>query len=134
MKAFFDTNLLVYTVTADPRKLRADQLLRSGGTVSVQVLNEFANVAFRKLQRDWKWIAYALDRFKLSFDAIQPLTLDTHASAVMLARDHGLAFYDALIVASAAEAGCDTLFTEDMQHGRLVAGITIRNPFIASHP
>jgi predicted nucleic acid-binding protein len=130
MRAFFDTNVLVYTVTADPRKLKADQLLRAGGTVSVQVLNEFANVASRKLQRDWKWIAYALDRFKLSFDSIQPLTLDTHTSAVTLARDHGLAFYDALIVASAIEAGCDTLFTEDMQHARAIGGLTIRNPFV----
>src|SRR5437764_662000 len=47
-----------------------------------------------------------------------------------LARDHGLAFYDALIVAAALEAGCDTLFTEDMQHGRKFGSLTIINPFI----
>ena len=49
-----------------------------------------------------------------------------------LAREHGLSFYDALIVAAAIEAGCDTLFTEDMQHGRKFAGLTIVNPFSES--
>ena len=130
MRAFFDTNVLVYTVTSDPRKQRADQVLRAGGVASVQVLNEFANVACRKLQHDWTTIAYALDRFKLSLDAILPLTLDTHSAALAIARDNKLPFHDALIVASAVEAGCDTLFTEDMQHARTIGRLTIRNPFI----
>ena len=58
-------------------------------------------------------------------------TSATHAAAVSLARDHGFAFYDALIVAAALERGCDTLFSEDMQHGRSVAGLTIVNPFVS---
>jgi predicted nucleic acid-binding protein len=58
-----------------------------------------------------------------------PLTDKTSRMAIVLARDNGIAFYDALIVASAIEAGCDTLYTEDMQHGRAVGGVTICNPF-----
>lgn len=50
----------------------------------------------------------------------------------MFARDHNLAFYDALIVAAAIEGGCDTLWSEDMQHGRVIGGLTIRNPFLES--
>ena len=134
MRAFFDTNVLVYAVTAEPRKLRADQILRAGGAVSVQVLNEFANVAYKKLQHDWTKIAFALERFKLSFDVILPLTVETHAAALILARDNRLPFYDALIIASAIEAGCDTLFTEDMQDGRTIGGLTIVNPFSESRP
>ena len=61
-----------------------------------------------------------------------PLTAVTHETALELARDHGLAFYDALIVAAAIEAGCDTLFSEDMQHGRVIGGLTIVNPFLES--
>ena len=61
---------------------------------------------------------------------VRSLTADTHAKALALAREHGLAFYDALIVASAIEAGCDILYSEDMQHGRTIGGLTIRNPFI----
>jgi predicted nucleic acid-binding protein len=134
MKAFFDTNVLVYTVTLDPRKRQADRILRTGGIVSVQVLNEFANVARNKLQHEWRTITYALEQFRLSFEAVCPLTLDTHVAAVSLAEDNGLAFYDALIVASAIEAGCDTLYTEDMQHNRAISGLTIRNPFIERTP
>jgi predicted nucleic acid-binding protein len=134
MKAFFDTNVLVYTVTLDPRKRQADRILRTGGIVSVQVLNEFANVARNKLRHEWRTITYALEQFRLSFEAVCPLTLDTHVAAVSLAEDNGLAFDDALIVASAIEAGCDTLYTEDMQHNRAIGGLTIRNPFIERTP
>jgi predicted nucleic acid-binding protein len=134
MKAFFDTNVLVYTVTLDPRKRQADRILRTGGIVSVQVLNEFANVARNKLRHEWRTITYALEQFRLSFEAVCPLTLDTHVAAVSLAEDNGLAFDDALIVASAIEAGCDTLYTEDMQHNRAISGLTIRNPFIERTP
>ena len=69
MKAFFDTNVLIYAVTADPRKQQADRVLRAGGIVSVQVLNEFANVAHNKLRHDWNVIEFALSQFKLSFES-----------------------------------------------------------------
>jgi predicted nucleic acid-binding protein len=49
-----------------------------------------------------------------------------------LARDHALSFYDALIVAAAIEAGCDILYSEDMQHGRTIGGLAIINPFLES--
>ena len=59
-----------------------------------------------------------------------PLTVATHEAAVRLAARDGTAFYDTLLVASALEANCDTLLTEDMQDGRVVeARLTIRNPF-----
>jgi predicted nucleic acid-binding protein len=129
VRAFFDTNVLVYTVTTDPRKQSAVRILGAGGVVSVQVLNEFANVARNKLRHDWANIEYALDQFILSFEAVWPLTLDTHVAAVSIARDHRLPFYEALIVASAIEGGCDILYSEDMQDGRVIGGLTIRNPF-----
>jgi predicted nucleic acid-binding protein len=129
MRAFFDTNVLVYAVTADPRKRQADSILRAGGIVSVQVLNEFANVAHKKLRHDWTGIEFALDQFRLSFEAVWPLTIDTHTAALSIARDSRLPFHDALIVASAIEAGCDTLYSEHMQHDRAIGGLTIRNPF-----
>ena len=134
MTAFFDTNVLVYSVTADPRKSAADRVLARGGFISAQVLNEFANVARNKLRKDWTEIEYAIERFCRAVDDVVHLTRETNASALRLARDHGLSFYDALIVASAQEAGCDTLYTEDMQHGRAIGGLTIRNPFLARTP
>jgi predicted nucleic acid-binding protein len=65
---------------------------------------------------------------------VLPLTAKSNRAAVALARDHNLGFYGALIVAAALEAGCDTLFSEDMQHGRKFGGLTIVNPFIKSAP
>ncbi|WP_022724156.1 PIN domain-containing protein [Rhodopseudomonas sp. B29] len=130
MKAFFDTDILVYTTTTDPRQRRAAACLDSGRVVSVQVLNEFVHVARRKLQRDWPSIETALAQFRAAVDEVLPITLDTHVAAVTLARDHHIQFYDALIVAAALEAGCDTLYSEDMQHGRRIGALRIEDPFI----
>jgi predicted nucleic acid-binding protein len=134
VKAFFDTNILVYTATSDAKKQQALDCIRRGGLVSVQVLNEFVHVARRKLRHDWPQIERALGLFRASLNGVVPLTLDTHSSAVILARDHGLAFYDALIVASAIETGCDTLFSEDLQHGRRFGSLVVVNPFLRSTP
>jgi predicted nucleic acid-binding protein len=130
VKAFFDTNILVYTATSDAKKQRAADCLGRGGIASVQVLNEFAHVARRKLRHDWPQIEFALGLFRASLEDVVPVTLNTHTGALTLARDHSLAFYDALIVAAAIEAGCDTLFTEDMQHGRKFGSLAIVNPFL----
>jgi predicted nucleic acid-binding protein len=134
VKAFFDTNILVYTTTSDPRQHQAAACLSGGGVASTQVLNEFVHVARRKLRSDWRQIEVALRQFRTSLDEILPITLETHDSAVALARDRGLAFYDALIVASAIEAGCNILYSEDMQHGRSIGGLAIVNPFLESAP
>jgi predicted nucleic acid-binding protein len=134
VKAFFDTNILVYATTSDAKKQQAVDCLSRGGRASIQVLNEFVHVARRKLRHDWPQIEFALGQFRDSLDDIIPVTLNTHTGAVSLARDHGLSFYDALIVAAAIEAGCDTLFSEDMQHGRTIGGLAIVNPFLESAP
>jgi predicted nucleic acid-binding protein len=134
VKAFFDTDILVYATTSDVKKQQAVDCLGRGGLASVQVLNEFVHVARRKLRHDWPEIEFALGQFRDSLDDVVPVTLNAHTGAVSLARDQGLSFYDALIVASAIEAGCDTLFSEDMQHGRTIGGLAIVNPFIESAP
>jgi len=131
VKPFLDTNVLVYAVLSDdPRRPTAGRLLAAGGTISVQVLNEFANVARGKLNWPWLDIEATLALVRSRSRRVRDIAVSTHEAALLLARDHGLAFYDALIVAAALEAGCDTLFTEDMQHGRKFGSLTIINPFI----
>ena len=132
MTPFFDTNILVYAFLDVAKRERALDLIASGGIISAQVLNEFTNVARRKGQRDWAEIERAVSVIRVRFPDVMPLTVDTHAAALGLSRDHGLAFYDALVVASAIEAECDILYSEDMQHGRAVGGLRIHNPFIES--
>lgn len=132
MTPFFDTNILVYAFLDVAKREAALNLIASGGVISAQVLNEFTNVARRKRERDWPEIERAVSVIRTRFGDVVPLTADIHASAIALARDHRLSFYDALIVAAAQEAGCDTLYTEDMQHGRKFGGLVIVNPFVGS--
>jgi predicted nucleic acid-binding protein len=135
VKPFLDTNVLVYAVLSDdPRCPTAERLLAAGGTISVQVLNEFASVARGKLKWPWLDIEATLSLVRSQSRRVRDVSVLTHEAALVLARDHGLSFFDALIVAAAIEAGCDTLFTEDMQHGRKFGSLTIVNPFVESAP
>jgi predicted nucleic acid-binding protein len=130
-EAFLDTNILIYAAAKnDPRAEVPTSLLENGGVISVQVLNEFANVARRKLNWPWPDVVEALAAFRVLCSEPLPITLAIHEAALAIAERDGLSFYDSLIVASALAAGCSTLFSEDMQDGRIVDGrLTIRNPF-----
>ncbi len=98
--------------------------------ISVQVLNEFAAVLHRKFHLEWEIIAEAVTDLRTALDPVRPIGIDTHTEAVSLAQSHGFNFYDALILASALEAGCDTLLTEDLQAGQRIASLTVVNPFL----
>jgi predicted nucleic acid-binding protein len=134
VSAFFDTNILVYAQQTGGKADRARALFAGGGKLSVQVLNEFTAVSRRKQGRNWREIAEAISDALTLVNPPLALTLDLHAAARVLAEDHRLSFYDALIVASAIEAGCDILYSEDMQHGRTIGGLAIVNPFLESAP
>jgi predicted nucleic acid-binding protein len=130
-RAFLDTNVLIYAFAAnDPRGEKAEALVAAGGTISVQVLNEFANVSRRKLGRAWDEIESEISVLRTLLDAPVPLTVELHEVALALARSHGFAFYDALIVAAASRSGCSVLYTEDMHDGQTIGGLEIRNPFV----
>jgi predicted nucleic acid-binding protein len=129
VKAFFDTNIIVYAFSTDVKRERAIDTLAPGGCISTQVLNEFASVLRRKQRQSWMVVEAAIRTITTQFSDILPLTALTNASAIALARDHDFSFYDALIVASALEAGCDTLYSEDLQDGRNFSSLAIVNPF-----
>jgi predicted nucleic acid-binding protein len=128
--AFFDTNIVLYLLSADAIKAdRAESLLADGGVVSVQVLNEFAAVALRKIALDWPAIDEVLGVVRRVCE-VRPLTIETHDRGLRLARRYQLAVYDAMIAASALEAGCDTLWTEDLPRPLVLAmWWRVRNPF-----
>ncbi len=127
---FFDTNVLLYLLSADAAKAdRAEELLAIGGTISVQVLNEFAAVASRKLRMSWIEIREVLAQIR-AVCAVAPMTVETHDRAVRIAERYSLSIYDALIVSAALLADCKTLHSEDMQDGQVIERrLTIRNPF-----
>ncbi|MFZ0981111.1 MAG: PIN domain-containing protein [Candidatus Acidiferrales bacterium] len=136
VRAFFDTNVLVYAVAGnDPRGAQAEELLASGGVLSVQILNEFASVARRKISMSWDDVTEALDAFRVLCPAPLPITIEIHEAALKIAEQHGYNIYDALVVAAALEAGCKTLYSEDFRDGQTIGGqLTIRNPFSRSSP
>jgi predicted nucleic acid-binding protein len=130
-KVFFDTNVLVYAVTEDDaRSSQAEALLAVGGVISVQILNEFASVARRKLSMSWTDVAEALAAILDLCPTPVPITLETHQAALRIAEKFGYGIYDSLVVAAALQAECATLFSEDFQDGQIIeAKLTIRNPF-----
>jgi predicted nucleic acid-binding protein len=130
-KAFFDTNVLVYVVgQEDERTDTAEALLAGGGIISVQVLNELANVSRKKLRMSWEEIDEALAAIRVLCPSPVPLTIDTHDAGRRIAAKYGFSMFDGLIAASALEAECDTLYSEDLQDGQIIEGrVTIRNPF-----
>jgi predicted nucleic acid-binding protein len=130
-KPFLDTNVIVYAFTSgDDRSDRAYALLEAGGVISVQVLNEVVNVFRRKQRRDWAEIEEALGVLDVLLDPPQALTVELHVAAVAIARRYEFSIYDSLIIAAALRAGCTTLFSEDLQNGQTIEGLTIKNPFV----
>lgn len=127
--AFFDTNILIYFISDEGQKTtRSNRMMAAGGIVSVQVLNEFVNVALRKLKLPWSDIRLGLDAVTTACEVV-PLTLETHELGVALAERHKFSVYDAMIVAAAQLAGCRTLYTEDLHNGLALDGLRIVNPY-----
>lgn len=123
--------MLFYAFAAGHKKgARAEELLAQGGVTSVQVFNEFVNVSRKKLALDWKETNERVAVLKDLLDAPIALTEDIHDAGRKLAKEHVLAFYDALIVSAAQAAGCKLLYSEDMQDGRKFGAVAARNPFV----
>jgi predicted nucleic acid-binding protein len=128
--SFFDTNVVIYIASADAAKAeRAEQIVAEGGIISVQVLNEIAHVARRKMGLSWPETHAFLSTLR-GLLPVQPLTIETHETGLALAERYGLTTYDAMIAAAALLADCDTLWSEDMQHGMVIdSRLRIANPF-----
>jgi len=128
-RIFLDTNILVYVLLDEGTKQQtALQLLQSGCVISIQVLNEFTQVARKKASLEWQEIA-DLSTAIQTLTEIITLDKNIHNVGLTIANKYGYSFYDSLIVAAALEAGCNLLFSEDMQHGQQIETLIIRNPF-----
>lgn len=129
-RAFLDTNVILYVASMDASKAaRAETLIEAGGLISVQVLNEIANVARQKMDLAWPEVHGLLDTVRGLME-IAPLTVETHREGLALSERYGLSVHDAMIVAVALEGRCETLWSEDMQDGLVVGNrLIIRDPF-----
>jgi predicted nucleic acid-binding protein len=130
---FLDTNVLIYAFTDDPRNQKAQELLGKGCVIGVQVLNEFTNVARRKLGMTWEELREALSSILIVCPTVLPMDLEIHSDALAIAERYGFRIFDALMIASALHGGCEILWSEDMQDGMVIDGrLRIANPFCAS--
>lgn len=129
-KAFVDTNVLLYALTPNlPWHSLSESILAERPALSVQVLNECADVLRRKVRWSWEEIEESLGGIVRLCGPPMELTYAIHQSAVEIARRYNYRIYDALILAAALAAGCGTLYSEDMQNGQKIRDLTIRNPF-----
>ncbi len=134
-RSFIDTNLLIYAEASDaPEKQRtALSILKqlyddANGVLSTQVLQEYCNVALKKLGLSAQHVRAQLDLYE-QFEMVQVTPVIIRA-ALDLHQTRSLAFYDSIILASAQAAGCVVLLSEDMNAGEVAAGVRIVNPFV----
>lgn len=135
--AFHDTNIVLGLASPDAARADiAEALIAQGGHVSVQVLNEFASVATRTFDMPWAAVNDFIDAV-CELCQVHALTLDTHDRARAIARQYGLAFDDALVVAAALLAGCEVLYSEhlpdrlldDPRESHTIERLILSNPF-----
>lgn len=128
---FFDTSVLLYLLSSDSdRADRVEQLLAERGTISVQVLNEFAAVALRKLRMPLGDIREILDTVR-ALCGVEPVTLATHDRGLSIKERYGFSLYDSMLVSSALIVGSKVLYSEDLQDGQTIDGqLRLVNPFL----
>ena len=123
----------LFDETDDDKRERAERLVQQAlenetGCISYQVVQETINVITRKLNATPEKARQILERVLIPLWRVNP-TRTLYQRGLDLQTRYRLSFYDSLIVASALAAGCKTLYSEDMQHGQHIEGITITNPF-----
>lgn len=128
---FFDTSVLLYLLSEDFGKAdRVEQLLAERGTISVQVLNEFAAVALRKLRISLRDVREILDTVR-AVCRVETVTVATHDRGLAIHERYGFSFYDSILVSSALIVGAKVLYSEDLQHGQVIDGqLQVINPFL----
>ena len=126
---FVDTNVLVYLLSADEQKADiSSSLLHRNAVISVQVLNELANVARRKCRLEWSELHEFMSGIRRVCRVV-PLTSEIHEEGLTLAQRCQVSIYDAMIVAAAIQADCKTLYSEDLQSGMHFGSVRVLNPF-----
>lgn len=131
-RVFLDSNVLIYAVgPTSPKAAKARALLAARPTLSVQVLNEYVNVSRKKLRQPWAIIEETLET-AIDLCEVVPITVETNKLAVEISQTRVIGMYDACIVAAAQLAGCDILYTEDLNHSQKIGRVEIHNPFMVA--
>jgi predicted nucleic acid-binding protein len=127
---FFDTSVLLHLLSDDSDKAdRAEQLLADRGVISVQVLNEFAAVALRKLRIPADEVREILATVR-AVCGVESVTLATHDRGLVIQERYGFSFYDSILVSSALIVGAKVLYSDNLQDGQVIDGqLRVEDPF-----
>ena len=133
-EVFLDSNVLLYSCSAAPddagkRQVAEDLILNRPFAISAQVLQEFIANALRKPRLGITESNIDATLQLAAMVRVQPVTHELVVSAVMLRRRFQLSQWDATIIAAAAELGCHTVYSEDMNDGQDYGGVRVVNPF-----
>lgn len=132
--AFLDTNILIYAhlkIKGDPRCERAHRFLKTSTrfVLSTQVIAEYSARMIRQKLPD-EHIYGNVEALLMHYD-VRDVSVSTLRTAWGVRQRYGFSYWDSQVVASALEAGCDTMYTEDLQHGRIVEErLTLINPLL----
>lgn len=135
VKSFFDTNILVYMEDASEpqkqataRRLFSDCVNNGSAVISTQCLQEFYNVAANKLKQDKQALKKIIHNYSEHVPTVQitPMLIE---NAIDISVKTRFSFWDSLILAAASYANCDVLYSEDLNDGQIIEGVTIKNPF-----
>jgi len=129
-ESFFDTSVLLYLLSDDARKAdKIETLLSARGIISVQVLNEFAVVALRKIKMPLNEVREILDTIRVVC-TVEPITVETHDRGLTVLERYRYSLYDSMLVATALISGAKTLYSQDLQNGQVIDDqLRITNPF-----
>jgi len=133
-RAFFDTNIFIYLYAEKEREKQTvckDVINKADECItSTQILNEISNVLIKKWQMPVDTVkTIHRDIIQIS-DEVVYIKEDTIDKAVDLHFKYGFSYYDSLMLSSALESNCQTIFTEDMSDGQVIENtLTIVNPF-----
>ncbi len=126
-----DTNIAVYALSEGPKCDIALLLLEAAPNVSVQLFNEFINVSLRKRQLPWPEIDELLAIINSLVASVRPIDTELHRRGRAISKRYRLGIYDSMIISAAQLDDCETLYSEDMQHGLVIDdSLTIINPFL----
>lgn len=135
-RSFIDTNVLIYAEASDsPLKQRAALALLKGlyeeglGVLSTQILQEYCNVAIKKLKLSAQYVRSQLDLYE-QFEVVQ-VTPAIIRAGLDLHQTRSVSFYDAIVLASAIASSCSVIWTEDFNASEVINGVSISNPFAA---
>ena len=131
-RCFLDSNILIYAFSeTEPEKRDIARRLwqQPDAWISTQVINEVSNVLARKFQLGWGEIDHVVSAMAETLN-VHVVDLATIRRAIVIAGDHPHSFFDALMLASANLVNSAVIYSEDMQHGAVIGGVRIVNPFI----